>query len=249
MRLSWFVFFFLVVINGTAQAWEKRGHEIISSVAARILEEKRTKGFLRHNEFDLGYYANVPDIIWKADLPPASRMEPPQHYMDWNKTLESVFGQPKNLPIEFGDFKSKLGVRFSLKLGVLPYRIHEFVKRCSSMAKQLSEKPLTKESQVLQGHLLECLGELSHYTGDLSMPLHVSENFDGQMTGQKGVHGFFEGVLVDQLDPQLKVDVENVALEAFEKSELLKLSSDAATRWMISDSLSHIDELLKTDKV
>ena len=26
---------------------------------------------------------------------------------------------------------------------------------------------------------------MSHYIGDLSMPLHVSENYDGQMTGQK----------------------------------------------------------------
>jgi hypothetical protein len=236
-----FLIISIVFLNSIAFAWEKRGHEIIASVAARILEEKRNKPFLRHNEFDLGYYANVPDIIWRSDPPPASHMEPPQHYIDWNKTLEGIFGAPKNLPVDFYDYKSKMGDKFNLKLGVAPFRIHDFVKRCHKMAQNLS-------SQETQGKLLECLGELSHYTGDLSMPLHVSENYNGEMTGQKGVHGFFEGVLVDALDPQLKVDIEKTALESFEKSEMRKMTSDAVTRWMISDSLSHVDELLKIDK-
>jgi hypothetical protein len=80
------------------------------------------------------------------------------------------------------------------------------------------------------------------------MPLHVAENHDGQLTGQKGVHVYFESILVDQLDPQLKVDVMARALKDYDKSEMAKMGSDEAVRWIISDSFSRIDELLKIDK-
>jgi len=228
----------LSLLSGSLSwAWGKRGHEIVEAVAARILEEKKGKTFLRPHEFDLGYYANVPDLIWRKT---AAKAEPPQHYMDWTKDYAEVFGTPKSLPLEFKDFKAKLGDKFKLNWGVVPYRIHGLIKRCNSLASNLDKDK--------QGPLLVCLGVLGHYTGDLSMPLHVAENHDGQLTGQKGVHVYFESDLVDQLDPEIKVEVMNKALKVYERSEMLKLKGEEAVRWMISDSYGQIAELLKTDK-
>jgi len=34
--------------------------------------------------------------------------------------------------------------------------------------------------------------DVGHYVGDLHQPLHLTENFDGQLTGQDGIHSRFE---------------------------------------------------------
>jgi hypothetical protein len=39
--------------------------------------------------------------------------------------------------------------------------------------------------------------DLSHYVGDLHQPFHTTENFDGQLTGQLGIHSRFESGLVN----------------------------------------------------
>ena len=39
--------------------------------------------------------------------------------------------------------------------------------------------------------------DLSHYVGDLHQPFHTTENFDGQLTGQLGIHSRFESDLVN----------------------------------------------------
>jgi hypothetical protein len=229
-----------MLLSQSSWGWTKRGHEIVSSVAARILEEKKGLHYLRSFEFDLGYYGNAPDTIWRFEPKPIPKIESPEHYIDWTKDFEQAFGSPKNLPLEFSDFKKKMGDKFNIENGVVPYRIHGMIKRCKAIAGNLTPDK--------QRDLIECIGLLSHYTGDLSMPLHVSENHDGEMTGQKGVHHFFEGTLVDELDPQLKVDVMNKALAAFKDSEMTKLDPDAAVRWIMVDSLNHVDGLLKMDK-
>jgi len=250
-----FIGFTLIIqFYGVAgSCWGKRGHEIIASTAARILEEKKGKKFLKQHEFDLGYYANVPDLIWRKT---ASEIEPPQHYLDWTKDFESIFKTPMGLPLEFRDFKTQMGAKFDIHLGVVPYRIHGLSARCKSLAKSLLQKNPTnkvseaqkKASQGLQGPLLVCLGTLGHYTGDLSMPLHLSENHDGQLTGQKGVHVYFEAALVDELDPDLKVEVMAQSLASFEKTDLKKMNGDQAVRAMINDSLNKVPDLLKLDK-
>jgi hypothetical protein len=40
-------------------------------------------------------------------------------------------------------------------------------------------------------------GHLAHYASDATMPLHATENYDGQLTGQRGIHRRVEAELVD----------------------------------------------------
>jgi hypothetical protein len=216
--------------------WGNRGHEIVGSVAARILEEKKGFKFLRDYEYEIGYYVTVPDLVWRKT---AAKQEPPMHYLDWNETFVKAFGTPMNLPIEFKDYKAKMGEKYNIRLGASPWRIHDLINHCNDLKKNIKEKEL---------EYLVCMGVLGHYTGDLSMPLHVTDNHDGQMTGQKGVHVYFEGPLVNQLDPSVKVEVMKKALETYEKSPMAKMKPDEAVRWMIANSYSRIPELLGTDK-
>lgn len=34
--------------------------------------------------------------------------------------------------------------------------------------------------------------DIGHYIADANVPLHTSENYNGQLTGQEGFHGFWE---------------------------------------------------------
>ena len=57
---------------------------------------------------------------------------------------------------------------------------------------------------------LQNVGVLSHYVGDISQPLHVSENYDGQMTGNKGIHQFFETTIIKD-ESKIQADVKKRA--------------------------------------
>lgn len=47
-------------------------------------------------------------------------------------------------------------------------------------------------------HAVATAGDIGHYAGDLHQPLHITRNYDGDDTGQSGVHSRFESRLTGQ---------------------------------------------------
>jgi hypothetical protein len=45
--------------------------------------------------------------------------------------------------------------------------------------------------------------DLGHYTGDGHQPLHLTKNYNGQLTGQDGIHGRYESNLIGDFYDQL----------------------------------------------
>ncbi|WP_370513202.1 zinc dependent phospholipase C family protein [Fulvivirga sp. M361] len=45
--------------------------------------------------------------------------------------------------------------------------------------------------------ILRLSAELGHYVADANVPLHTTENYNGQLTGQKGIHGLWESRLTE----------------------------------------------------
>lgn len=68
--------------------------------------------------------------------------------------------------------------------GIVPYYIPVQVK---ALAKAFESGDLR--------YILKLSADLGHYIGDSHVPLHTTENYNGQMTGQKGIHGFWESRL------------------------------------------------------
>ncbi|MCT4666248.1 MAG: zinc dependent phospholipase C family protein [Flavobacteriales bacterium] len=46
-------------------------------------------------------------------------------------------------------------------------------------------------------------GELAHYVSDMCVPLHTTQNYDGQENGWDGIHRFWETVLYEKFYPQI----------------------------------------------
>ncbi len=45
--------------------------------------------------------------------------------------------------------------------------------------------------------ILRYSADIGHYVGDAHVPLHTTENYNGQMSNQKGIHGLWESRLVE----------------------------------------------------
>src|SRR4029077_16003668 len=48
-------------------------------------------------------------------------------------------------------------------------------------------------------------GILSHYVADAHVPFHATVNYDGQLTGQRGIHARFEGELFARYRDRLTI--------------------------------------------
>lgn len=76
--------------------------------------------------------------------------------------------------------------------GVLPYNLQQ-------MQYRLTQAFLRRDTELI----LRLSADLGHYIGDAHVPLHTTSNYNGQLTGQDGIHAFWESRL-----PELYADAD-----------------------------------------
>lgn len=192
----------LLLLSPYAWSWGKRGHSIVCEAGAYLAADTKEAAFLKSHSLDFGYYCNVPDLIWKR--PGTYKSEFTNHFMnleafervlgkkDWKKKDSAFFLSRK----EFNKKHPKIEVG----RGRSWWRIREFTDRLSKITQKLKTRNLkSKKRKELQAQWIMISGIMGHYVGDLAMPLHVSENYDGQLSGQKGIHHYFEEKMVAEL--------------------------------------------------
>ncbi len=210
-------------------------------------------GFMRAHSFDFGYYANIPDFVWKR--PATYEAEKAEHFMDL-EIFERAFKEKgetgKPLELTRAEFE-KAYPDVVPKAGRAYWRIQEMVSALEKASEKLRALPadtMGKPRQELQEKWFLLAGPLAHYVGDLAMPLHVSENYDGQMTDQKGLHHYFEEAMVDQLYPELLSKVHSAVEKEWPKFK--KRVASKSTLQLIEEQTGRsnkaVTELLKLDK-
>lgn len=70
--------------------------------------------------------------------------------------------------------------RFS-EHGIVPYHLQQMLRR-------LTEAFLEKDTKKI----LRLSADFGHYIADAHVPLHTTQNYNGQLTGQDGIHAFWE---------------------------------------------------------
>ncbi|MCC6725290.1 MAG: hypothetical protein IT258_12355 [Saprospiraceae bacterium] len=68
--------------------------------------------------------------------------------------------------------------------GILPYNLEQ-------MLRKLTEAFVEKDAKRILRHS----ADIGHYIADAHVPLHTTSNYNGQMTGQDGLHAFWESRL------------------------------------------------------
>jgi len=155
-------------------AWGDKGHRLVSSLALRSLPPEAGAWF-REREADVCDHASDPDH-WRRD-----RREGPRHYMDMEP-----YGGADQIPRTLEAAEARLGGDF-YRRGVVPWIIQD---RWRDLVEAFREGDTTKVAFVT--------AILGHYIADAHVPLHTTDNHDGQFTGQKGVHSRWESGLVER---------------------------------------------------
>lgn len=76
--------------------------------------------------------------------------------------------------------------------GIVPWHLQKMQRDLTEAFRQRSTK-----------RILRLCADMGHYIGDAHVPLHTTSNYNGQKTGQHGIHGFWESRV-----PELFADEE-----------------------------------------
>jgi hypothetical protein len=159
-------------------AWGPIGHDIVNTWAIQTLPPEM-RGFFEANRQFIVEHANDPDEWMKKD-----RYERKRHYIYMDKYgIFPFLGLPHS-------FKQAVGQYGSWRVnrdGVLPWQVGEYSLRLTEAFKSRNWDQVKLEAAVL-----------AHYVADARDPFHVTQNFNGQLTGQAGLSDRYEIRLLDR---------------------------------------------------
>jgi len=159
-------------------AWGERGHRLINAAAVENLPEPLRSYFLARKEY-LVEHAIDPDLPASEDA-----SERPHHYTDLDADDSFPF---RNLRRQFVVERAGPTPR-QLPHGDSIWEIERFTLRLADSLRRRHWADADRDAIFA-----------AHYAADLTQPLHTVKNYDGQLTGQNGVHARFETDLVNAL--------------------------------------------------
>lgn len=153
-------------------SWGYLVHKTINQIAIYNLPEP-LRSFFHKDKAYLIENAPRPDARRNGD-----KTEAPKHIIDVEKYGINAINE---MPIDFASAIKKYSFDTLAKHGYGPYAVvAEYEKLVSAF------KSGNKDSILFHA------ADLGHYIGDINTPLHTTENYDGQMTNQKGIHALWE---------------------------------------------------------
>ena len=171
----------LIAPSADSRRWGFFAHRRINRLAVFTLPVEMFGFYKKHIQY----------ITEEAVKPDARRYavkwEAPRHYLDADIYGDSAIYK---LPRYWKQAVEMYTEDTLMAYGIVPWHIQTMKYR---LEKAFKEKDVPK--------ILQMSAEIGHYIGDANVPLHTTENYNGQLTGQYGIHGFWESRL-----PELFVD-------------------------------------------
>jgi len=179
----------LVLVPRPAGAWGFEVHRFITARAIALLPAE-IRPFFEKYQSQVVEHSIDPDL-WRTA---GWEEEPPRHFVD----LDAYGPYPfKELPRDFDEAVKRYGRAFVIKNGTLPWRTEEIHRKLVEAFTQTS--PFARENVKFFAAVL------SHYVADGHQPFHAALNYDGQLTGQWGIHSRFETELFERYRERLEV--------------------------------------------
>jgi len=131
------------------------------------------------------YKANI-DYISEHAVDPDKRRysikgEAPRHYIDIDHFAKEGENPFDIVPKKWYDAVDKFSEDTLNAYGIIPWHINLMVIRLTEAFKNKDAKKILRLS-----------ADMGHYIGDAHVPLHTTKNYNGQLTNQVGIHGFWE---------------------------------------------------------
>jgi hypothetical protein len=154
--------------------------------------------------------------------------EPPRHFLDMDAYGPFPFTA---IPHDFTQAVAARGADFVTRNGLLPWRTQEMSDRLREAFKQTT--PYARDDIKLFSAVI------AHYVGDAFQPFHAAVNYDGQLTGQPGIHARFETEMFDRYMDQLRIAPEPIQPIA---------SAREFTFATLTDSFTWVEPILAADR-
>ncbi|MCU1384347.1 MAG: hypothetical protein JWL71_3044 [Acidobacteria bacterium] len=179
------------LVPAPASAWGFAAHQLIMKRAIELLPPELKPLFERYRD-ELVVRVTDPDVWRNAGWP-----DDPNHFVDFG--MKELGPYPfAELPREYGAALEKFGATLLTRIGRLPWReAEEFGNLRRGFEGFKRGGPYAQEDVVLFSAVA------SHYIQDAHQPFHASNNFDGQLTGNTGIHARFERDLIERFASRL----------------------------------------------
>jgi hypothetical protein len=181
------------LVPAPASAWGFAGHRYIMSRAIDLLPPD-LKPFFEHYRNEIVIRVVDPDLWrnvgWEDD---------PNHFVNFGAKEFGAYPFT-DLPREYGAALEKFGAATLKRDGLLPWREAEEFGNL-----RRGFEGFTRNAAYAAGDVVLFVAVASHYMQDAHQPLHASNNYDGQLTGNNGVHARFERDLIERFQSRLTV--------------------------------------------
>lgn len=165
----------LVLAPAVAAVWGFYAHQQINRLAVFTLPTEMI-GFYKHNIQYVTENAVNPDRRRYA-----VEGEAPCHFIDIDVYGDSAVYK---MPRYWNEAVEKYTEDTLKAYGIVPWHVN------------LVRYRLTDAMRIGDARaILRLSADLGHYIADANVPLHTTENYNGQLTGQRGIHGLWESRL------------------------------------------------------
>lgn len=214
------IFIFSLILKGWHTApWGFFAHQLINRVAVYSLPPELISFFKPNIQFITEKAVN-PDRRRYAVLGEAEK-----HYIDLDYYGDSAL---LILPTFWNEAVEKFGEDSLRAHGIGPWAAYfTFLNLTQAFEK--------KNPQAI----LRLSADLGHYLGDLNVPLHTTQNYNGQLSGQEGIHGFWESRIPEMLSQNFSLWVG--------KAEYIEKPQQAIWK-AVEEAHSKVDSVLRLER-
>lgn len=163
-----------------ALAWGFYGHKRINRMASFTLPPEMFPFYKRHIDF-ISDHAVDPDRRRYAVEGEAQR-----HYIDIDHYAHAGVDVFDVMPRKWDEAITKYSEDTLQAYGIVPWHIEVMFAR---LVRAFQRGDVDR--------ILSNSAEIGHYIGDAHVPLHTTKNYNGQLTGQHGIHAFWESRIVE----------------------------------------------------
>jgi hypothetical protein len=174
----------------TASAWGFEAHRFIVSRAIDMLPPQLLPFFEANRAF-IVERAIDPDLWRNVGF----TEEPPNHFLDFDAYGKYPFS---DLPRDYDEAVKKHGIEKLKANGLVPWRTHEIAGRLIR-----GFEALHKNGPYARNDIRFFSAIIGHYVADAHVPLHAVLNYNGQLSGQTGIHNRWEDELFIRYRKQL----------------------------------------------
>lgn len=226
--ISGLIFIFLISLTVPTWGWGYRTHYQITKQSIIILEKHLDPQFKEYQEY-ISSNSSLPDI-WKSyyDREGYGLAEGPNHFCDYDYLLKLKKG---DLDRKFEEVTKDYTTAELRKGGTVIWAIEGY----SYLLKRAFEEKNFQDAMIY-------IAVLAHYVEDIHQPLHTTENYDGQLTGNTGIHLRYEIRMMDKFWNQNAI--KDYTPERFPVKDVRSW-----TIQIIESSIEQVPHLLKADNI